>query len=106
MATPLQNENPRKSERMDLRLTHEQKSILKEAADLLGESVANFVISTALRDAMELIREHQTITLTERAWSQLEAAMRDSSGPNDNLRVAATRYHRRVDRPERAVNEG
>jgi uncharacterized protein (DUF1778 family) len=90
----------RKNERMDLRLTLEQKNILKEAADLLGESLANFVISTALRDALELIREHQRITLSERDWTKLEAAMLDEGKPNEALRTAARRYRNQVIRSE------
>lgn len=64
MATSVQSSGPQKTERMDLRLTQQQKEILKEAAGLLGDSVANYVISTAMRDALQLIREHQAITLS------------------------------------------
>jgi uncharacterized protein (DUF1778 family) len=85
-----------KGDRLDIRLTSEQKGWLKEAADIVGESLTSYILSTALRDALQLIRERSVITLSERDWNRLEEIASDESGPNEYLLKAAERYCREV----------
>lgn len=89
---------PQKNERIDIRLSTEQKSILKEAADIIGEPLASYVISSALRDAIQLIRERNTITLSERDWKRLEEILTNNEGPSKNLLKAARRHRRLVEK--------
>jgi uncharacterized protein (DUF1778 family) len=82
----------RKEERLDVRLTAEQKEILKTASAMLGESLAKYVISTAIRDAVALIQQRSTLRLSARDWKIFEREMLDESPPVEKLRSAAAQY--------------
>ncbi len=83
-----------KHERFGTRLTVEQKELLQRAADLQGRSLSDFVLDSALRDAEDVIREHEVITLTARAGRMFVESLLNPPGPNARLRAAAERYKR------------
>jgi len=82
----------RKPERLDARLTPEQKALLQRAADLSGRSLTEFVISSAQAAAEEAIRTHQVIELTTRASEAFAATLLTPPPPNERLRAAAARH--------------
>jgi uncharacterized protein (DUF1778 family) len=82
----------RKRERLEARITPEQKALFQRAADLVGRSVTDFVIGSAQAAAEETIRTHQVLELTARETEALVAALRDPPIPNERLRDAADRY--------------
>ncbi|MBD2595770.1 hypothetical protein BCD64_03265 [Nostoc sp. MBR 210] len=53
-----------KSERLEARLTREQKELLQWAADLEGRTVTDFVVSHAQEAAIKTIEEHTLIKLS------------------------------------------
>lgn len=54
----------RKPERLEARLTREQKELLQRAADLEGRTVTDFVVSHAQEAAIRTIEEHTIIKLS------------------------------------------
>ncbi|MDE3076279.1 MAG: DUF1778 domain-containing protein [Chloroflexota bacterium] len=82
----------RKPERLEARLTPEQKALLQRAADLSGRTLTEFVISSAQSAAEETIRTHQIIELTVRESEQLANALLNPVPPNERLRAAAARH--------------
>ena len=82
----------KKPERLEARLTPEQKAILQRAADISGRSLSGFVISSAQAAAEETIRTHQVIELTARESEQFVNALLNPPPPNERLRAAAARY--------------
>ena len=59
-----QVEKTSKSERLETRLSREQKELLQWAADLEGRSLTDFVVSHAQNAAVQTIAEHTTIELS------------------------------------------
>ncbi|MEH1787006.1 DUF1778 domain-containing protein [Nostoc sp.] len=53
-----------KLERLEARLTREQKQLLQQAADLEGRTVTDFVVSHAQEAAVRTIEEHTIIKLS------------------------------------------
>jgi uncharacterized protein (DUF1778 family) len=53
-----------KSERLEARLSREQKELLQYAADLEGRSLTDFVVSHAQTAAVRAISEHTVIKLS------------------------------------------
>ena len=89
----------RKRERLEARITQEQKQLLERAAALAGQSLTDFVISSAHRAAEETIREHEIIRLSPEDSSAFVEALLNPSGPNEHLRAACAAYLQVVDNP-------
>lgn len=53
-----------KPERLEARLTREQKELLQRAADLEGRTLTDFVVSHAQEAAVRTIEEHTIIKLS------------------------------------------
>ncbi len=58
-----QAEKTSKSERLEARISREQKELLQWAADLEGRSLTDFVVSHAQNAAVQTISEHTVIKL-------------------------------------------
>lgn len=83
---------PPKSERLEARLTAEQKEVLQRAAALGGSSVSDFVVRSAQREAERILREHDVVTLSARDSRVFVEALLNPPAPNDAFRAAAARY--------------
>jgi len=79
----------KKQERLEARLTAEQKVLFQRAADLLGRSLTDFVISSAQSAAEETIRSHEVLELTARDAEIFFTALENPPPPNMRLRAAA-----------------
>src|SRR5262245_41845133 len=79
-------------ERLEARVSAEQKALLQCAADIQGRSLSDFIIGSAQQAAEEVIRTHQIITLTAEDSRLLVEALLNPPPPNERLRVAAARY--------------
>ena len=65
MAPHAVTEKESKKERLEARLTPEQKKYIEHAARIKGTSVSDFVILSADEAALRTIREQQALVLTE-----------------------------------------
>lgn len=59
-----------KKQRIDLRLTDDDKSIIEEAAAMSNQSITQFMVSSASERAVKVIEQHRRLVLSEesRIW--------------------------------------
>lgn len=81
-----------KSERLEARITADQKALFLEAADVLGRSLTDFVVSSVHDAAMRALRDHQITTLSARDSERFVEALLNPPAPGTRLRTAARRY--------------
>lgn len=82
-----------RGERLEARISAEQKGLLQRAADLQGRTLTDFVVQSAHEAAVRTIEGLQVIRLAEaesRAFA--EALLAPPREPNARLRAAAKRY--------------
>jgi uncharacterized protein (DUF1778 family) len=89
-----------KPARLQFRLTAAQKQTIERAASLSGESVTSFVLSSTLREAESVIREHGTTRLSLTDWDRFAAVLETGAEPAPGLIDAAKDYANRVRRSE------
>jgi uncharacterized protein (DUF1778 family) len=79
-------------QRLDLRVTPEQKRQLERAAVLRGQSLTALVLGGALREAEAAIREHDVLTLSEADSRAFVQALLDPPPISPRLLEAIERY--------------
>ena len=89
-----------KSERLEARVTPEQKELIQRAAEITGRSVTEFLVSSAEAEAERTIREHTLITLSVRDSLAFAEAILNPPTPGAQLRAAARRYREIAPEPE------
>lgn len=77
-----------KKERLEFRLSAEDKAAIEAAASLSGTSVSQFIVNAACGSARTLLDEHHRIRLTEQGWQGVMAALDNPPAPNENLKSA------------------
>jgi uncharacterized protein (DUF1778 family) len=75
-----------KTARLDLRLEHEHKLLLEQAAWLLETNVSDFTTSVALDRARQVVAKHQTLTVNQVAFKQLLSELERPAKPLAALR--------------------
>lgn len=86
-----------KQERLDVRLNHDQKVLLKRAAAIEGTTVSNFVVRSVQQAAERAIREHQVVMLSARDSLVLVEALLNPPEPSARLRAAVAHHQRLVE---------
>ena len=81
-----------KAERLEARLSREQKSLLQYAADLVGRSLTDFVLTVSQEAASKVIRDHKIIELTVKESEQFTHQLQNAFAPNAALKKAIKRY--------------
>jgi uncharacterized protein (DUF1778 family) len=89
-------EREAKKERLEARLTPEQKKHIEHAARIKGTSVSDFVVLSADAAAVQAIREQEVLTLNERAREVFANALLNPPAPSQRLVSAVRRYKERV----------
>lgn len=64
-----------KTERLNLRLTPAQDSVLRAAADAHGETTSEYVLRSAVEAAQSDLADRRVFVVDERAWQELQAAL-------------------------------
>ncbi|WP_312268483.1 DUF1778 domain-containing protein [Pseudescherichia sp.] len=80
-----------KKQRIDLRLTDDDKSIIEEAAALTNQSVTQFMLTSASERAAEVIEQHRRVILNDESWTRVMEALANPPPPNEKLNRAAKR---------------
>lgn len=75
-----------KNERLDFRVSPDQKSILERAAEIKHVSLSSYVISSALRQAQIDLTENETLILSNRDRDSIMAALENPPKPNEALK--------------------
>lgn len=71
-----------KSERLEARITRQQKELLQRAADLEGRTLTDFVISSASEKALRTITDHTIIKLSQEDTFAFVEALLHPPEPN------------------------
>ena len=79
-------------ERLEARISREQKQLFQRAADLQGRSLTDFVVSSAQEAAVRTIGEMQIIRLNAEDSRAFAEALLNPREPTKRLRAAARRY--------------
>src|SRR5260221_13504415 len=79
-------------ERFEARISADTKKILKDAAELSGRTLTDFVINSAYEAAKHIIQEHQQLHLTAKDSEIFVKAILNPPKPSAYLLKAAKRY--------------
>jgi uncharacterized protein (DUF1778 family) len=81
-----------RSQRLEARVTAEQKTLIERAAALQGRTVTDFVLTSVQDAARRAITEHQQIELSVRDSRAFVDALLNPKPVNDRLRETVRRY--------------
>lgn len=82
-----------RTERLETRVSREQKDPFVRAAELQGRSLTDFVIASAQDAAIETVRTHDALRVSERDRRAFVPAL---LAPARTLKLAAKRYRERT----------
>lgn len=85
-----------RAERLEARITVEQKTLIERAAALQGRSVTDFVLTSVQDAARRAIEEHHQLSLSVRDSEAFVAALLDPAPVNARLRDTVRRYRESV----------
>ncbi len=80
-----------KKQRIDLRLTDDDKSMIEEAAAISNQSVSQFMLNSASQRAAEVIEQHRRVILNEESRTRVMDALSNPPSPGEKLKRAAKR---------------
>ena len=86
----------RKDQRLEARVTPEQKRLIEHAAALRGTTVTEFVVASAQEVAKNTIEDFEVLHLRDEAREVFVNAVLNPPVPNDAARRAAARYKRQM----------
>ncbi len=75
------------TERIHLRTTYEAKQVIEQAAQLTGTTISAFMIQNAYERALDLIEQHQRITLNAQQWHALQTLVQQQPAANPELQA-------------------
>jgi uncharacterized protein (DUF1778 family) len=79
-------------ERLEARISRDQKALFQRAAELQGRTLTDFVISSAHQAAVRTVEEMQIIRLSASDSRAFAGALINPRKPTEKLRAAARRY--------------
>lgn len=80
------------AQRLEARITREEKKLLQEAATARGLSLTAFVTSSAREAAVRTLQERHIIDLGRRDQEIFVKTLLNPEAPNKRLRAAAERH--------------
>ncbi len=87
-----------RAERLEARISRQQKALFQRAAALQGRSLTDFVVSSLQEAATRTVQEHEVMSLGTRDREAFVAALLESPKPGDRLVAAHRRYQERLAR--------
>ena len=81
-----------RAQRLETRVTAEQKTLIERAAALQGRTVTDFVLASVQDAARRAIAEHQQLDLSVRDSEAFVDALLNPKPVNDRLRDTVRRY--------------
>jgi uncharacterized protein (DUF1778 family) len=94
--TQQRQRHPRKVQRLEARITSEQKNLIERAAVLRGTTVTEFVVASAQEAAANTIKDFEILHLGDAAREVFINAVLNPPAPNAAARAAVSRYRKRV----------
>jgi uncharacterized protein (DUF1778 family) len=74
-----------KNDRLDLRLTQQQKSDIEKAAAISGRSITDFSVSVLIEEAAEVIRQDRDLAMSQKAWDAFNKVLERPARPLKGL---------------------
>lgn len=81
-----------RKERLEARVTAQQKALFQQAADIEGRSLTDFMLDNLQKAAMQVIKEHNIIELSDSDSKFFVETLLKPPAPNKALTKAARRY--------------
>lgn len=81
-----------RAQRLETRMTAEQKHLIERAAALQGRTITDFVLTSVQDAARRTIEEHQQLELSVRDSEAFVEALLNPRPVNDRLRDTVRRY--------------
>src|SRR5208337_2106432 len=81
-----------RAQRLETRVTAEQKTLIERAAALQGRTVTDFVLTSVQDAARRAIEEHQQLALSVRDSEAFIEALLNPKPANERLRETVRRY--------------
>jgi len=94
MATP--QSALKRDERLDARLTREEKKLIEAAANLRGTSSSDFVRMALKEAALKTVREYESLKLEEKSRKIFVDALLNPPKPNEKARAAVRRFRQEM----------
>lgn len=94
--THLATKSTRGIERLEARISADKKNVLKNAADLLGRSLTDFVIHSAYEAAIRVIQEYQQLHLSVKDREVFIRTLLNPPNPSNKLLAAVKKYKKDV----------
>lgn len=85
-----------RGERLETRVTADQKKLIEHAAALQGRTVTDFVLTSVQDAARRAIEDHQILDLSLRDSQAFVQALVNPQPVNDRLRDTVRRYRQRT----------
>lgn len=85
-----------RGERLETRVTVDQKRLIEHAAALQGRTVTDFVLTSVQDAARRAIEEHQQLELSVRDGQAFVQALIEATPVNERLRDTVRRYRERT----------
>jgi uncharacterized protein (DUF1778 family) len=86
----------KRTERLDARVTREEKQIIETAANLRGVSVTDLLRESIREAARRIIRENEVLTLAAQSRKVFVETLLNPPQPSDKALAAAKRFKREV----------
>lgn len=86
---------PVRTEQLSMRIGPEEKAVLQQAAQLERQTVTEFVLSTARREAERVVSEHQALQLSEQDSRAFMDAILNPPAYTPRLQQALARHAER-----------
>jgi|SRR5215469_6629668 len=84
------------AQRLEARVSAEQKLFFQRAAALRGVSLTDFMIQSMREAAVKTVEEHDLMKLTAAEREIFVEVLLNPPAPNQALRLATKRYHKMV----------
>jgi len=88
--------NSKATDRLEARITGEQKRFFQRAAQVRGVTLTDFVINSLHAAAAEAVREHDAIVLGTGARAAFVDLVVNPPAPSEALRRAVARYKQAI----------
>lgn len=82
----------RRAERLEARVTADQKALIEHAAALEGRSITDFVLTSVQEAAKRAIAEHEVVKLSVRDSKAFVEALLSPREPSAEMRARAEHY--------------
>lgn len=92
MASPSRTLPRQKAERLEVRVTSDQKRLIERAAVVQGRSVTDFMTATLQDAAKRAIQKNAIWDLSQEQQHAFVDALLNPPAPNERLQAAAARY--------------